>query len=532
MPEFRVNPAYRPVADQPTALASLAEGIDAARPLPDAARRHRVGQDRHDGLRDRAGPAAGARDRPQQDAGRPALQRVPGVLPGQRRRVLRLVLRLLPAGGLRPGAGPLHREGLLHQRGDRPPSPRGDERAVRAPRRDRGGERLLHLRPRLAAEVQLPGHAADEGRDGRPRPDPAQARRQHVHAQRRHARPRLVPGEGRDARGLPGLRGVGLPRGLLRRRDRADPALRPAHRRGLPGARARRRLAGHPLRDRPRDARGHDRADPRRARGPLQGARGAGQAARVASPAPAHAVRHGDAARARLLQRHRELLALPRRAPAGRAALLPARLLPRRLRLLRRRVAPDRPADRRDVRGRPLAQADARRIWLPAAERPRQPAADVRRVPRAHAADRLRLSHAVRLRAQPLLADRGADRAPDRRGRPRGRRPRDEKPDRRPDGGDPQARRGRGAHARHDAHEEDGGGPHRLPARVRLPRPLPAFRDRHARAHPDHPRAAPRASSTSSSASTCCAKASTCRRSPSSRSSTPTRRASSAARRR
>ncbi len=29
MPEFRVNPAYRPVADQPTALAGLAEGIEA-----------------------------------------------------------------------------------------------------------------------------------------------------------------------------------------------------------------------------------------------------------------------------------------------------------------------------------------------------------------------------------------------------------------------------------------------------------------------------------------------------------------------
>ena len=28
MPEFRVNSAYRPVADQPEALASLAEGID------------------------------------------------------------------------------------------------------------------------------------------------------------------------------------------------------------------------------------------------------------------------------------------------------------------------------------------------------------------------------------------------------------------------------------------------------------------------------------------------------------------------
>ena len=43
------------------------------------------------------------------------------------------------------------------------------------------------------------------------------------------------------------------------------------------------------------------------------------------------------------------------RAP-GRAALLPARLLPGRLRLLHRRVAPDGAPDRRHVRGRPLAQ--------------------------------------------------------------------------------------------------------------------------------------------------------------------------------
>ena len=54
------------------------------------------------------------------------------------------------------------------------------------------------------------------------------------------------------------------------------------------------------------------------------------------------------------------------------------------------------------------------------------------------------------------------------------------------------ARRGRGAHARHDAHEEDGRGPDRLPARVRLQGPLPALGDRHARADPDHPRAAAR----------------------------------------
>ena len=45
-------------------------------------------------------------------------------------------------------------------------------------------------------------------------------------------------------------------------------------------------------------------------------------------------------------------------------------------------------------------------------------------------ADRLRLGHAERLRAQPLIPDRRADRAPDRRDRSRGRRARDEEPDR------------------------------------------------------------------------------------------------------
>ena len=65
-------------------------------------------------------------------------------------------------------------------------------------------------------------------------------------------------------------------------------------------------------------------------------------------------------------------------AASRRAALLPDRLLPRGLRLLHRRVAPDGAADRRHVRGRPLAQADAGGLRLPAPERPRQPAADLR----------------------------------------------------------------------------------------------------------------------------------------------------------
>ena len=57
----------------------------------------------------------------------------------------------------------------------------------------------------------------------------------------------------------------------------------------------------------------------------------------------------------------------------GDRPVLPARLLPRGLRLLPRRVAPDRASDRRHVRGRPLPQADAGRLRLPPAERARQP---------------------------------------------------------------------------------------------------------------------------------------------------------------
>ncbi len=107
-----------------------------------------------------------------------------------------------------------------------------------------------------------------------------------------------------------------------------------------------------------------------------------GQAARGAPVAPAHRLRHRDAEGAGLHLGDRELLAHPRRPPAGQPAAHADRLLPRRLRRLRRRVPPDDPADRRHVRGGPLAQADADRLRLPAALGDRQPAAQVRRVPR------------------------------------------------------------------------------------------------------------------------------------------------------
>ena len=53
-----------------------------------------------------------------------------------------------------------------------------------------------------------------------------------------------------------------------------------------------------------------------------------------------------------------------------------------------------RAADRRDVRGRRVPQADARRARLPAAERDRQPAAHLGRVRRADRADHLPVRHA------------------------------------------------------------------------------------------------------------------------------------------
>ena len=94
-------PTRRPPTSRRRSTA-IAEGLERGRGVRHPARRDRHRQDVHDGRGDRAGPAPGAGDRPQQDARGAALQRVPRVLPRQRGRVLRLLLRLLPARGLRP----------------------------------------------------------------------------------------------------------------------------------------------------------------------------------------------------------------------------------------------------------------------------------------------------------------------------------------------------------------------------------------------------------------------------------------------
>ena len=128
-------------------------GRQAPRPRPGAARRHRLGQDLHHGQGDRGDAAPGPDPGAEQDAGGAALRRVQELLPRQRGRVFRLLLRLLPAGSLRPAHRHLHREGFLDQRADRPHAPLGDARAARARRRHHRRLGVLHLRHRLGRDL-------------------------------------------------------------------------------------------------------------------------------------------------------------------------------------------------------------------------------------------------------------------------------------------------------------------------------------------------------------------------------------------
>ncbi len=98
---FQLVAPFQPAGDQPQAIRRLIDGFRGGPRAADAARRHRLGQDLHDRERHRGDPEADAGARAEQDARGAALRRVQGVLPAQRGRVLRQLLRLLPARGLR-----------------------------------------------------------------------------------------------------------------------------------------------------------------------------------------------------------------------------------------------------------------------------------------------------------------------------------------------------------------------------------------------------------------------------------------------
>ena len=194
-----------------------------------------------------------------------------------------------------------------------------------------------------------------------------------------------------------------------------------------------------------------------------------------------------------LLRGDRELLALPHRPPARRAAADPVRISPRQRSSVRRREPPDGAADRRDGARRPPAEDHARRIWLPPAELHRQPAAALQRMGRDAPADDLRLGdpgpvgderdrrRLLRAGDPPDRADRPAGR--DQAGRGPGRRPRPRS----------QGDRAQGlSHAGHDADQAHGRGPDRISPRGGPEGPLHALRRRDAGAHRADPRAAPR----------------------------------------
>ena len=94
--------------------------------------------------------------------------------------------------------------------------------------------------------------------------------------------------------------------------------------------------------------------------------------------------------------------------------------------------------------------------------------------------DRLPVGDPGPLRAGAEHGRRRADHPPDRPGRPRGRAQADQGTDRRPAPRDRRAHQAQRARARHDADQEDGRGPHRLPPRQGRAGPLPPLRGRHA----------------------------------------------------
>ena len=202
--------------------------------LPDTAGGDRLGQDLHRRPRGAGVAAPGHRHGPQQDPGRPALRGVQGVLPQQPGGVFRLLLRLLPAGGLCAVLRHLHREGRVGQRAHRADAAVGHQGAAGAPGgHHRGRHGVRHLRPRRPGVLPTQdGHAPGAGRADRPARHPAPVGRASVRAQRPRLPPGHLPGAGRRHRRLPGgVRAGGGAHRAVRRRDREHQPVRPADRR-------------------------------------------------------------------------------------------------------------------------------------------------------------------------------------------------------------------------------------------------------------------------------------------------------------
>ena len=161
-----------------------------------------------------------------------------------------------------------------------------------------------------------------------------------VPAQRHGARARPLPGARRHARGAAGRRRDGLPHLDVRRRGREHHRVRPAHRRGATASsstwRSTRRPTTSPRRETIDRSIKEIRAELEEQVALFESAGKLVEAHRLRQRTEYDMEMMRELG---LLLGHRELLAHPRRAPAGGAAAHAARLLPRRLPLLHRRVA-------------------------------------------------------------------------------------------------------------------------------------------------------------------------------------------------
>ena len=168
----------------------------------------------------------------QQDAGGAALSRVQVVLPAQRGRILRLLLRLLPARGLHSRRRRLYREGSDGQRRARQAAAVGDQVAVRAARLHHCRLGELHLRPGLAGSLLRHAAVPGEGPEDQAPGHRPQAGRDSLRAHRRRFPPRHLPRARRRHRNFSHLRRQRLPHRAMGRRGRIAGADRSAVRHG------------------------------------------------------------------------------------------------------------------------------------------------------------------------------------------------------------------------------------------------------------------------------------------------------------
>ena len=249
MPDFKFVAPFQPTGDQPQAIDRLVDGLERGV--------------RHQTLLGATGTGKTATlawtiERYQ----KPTLvlahnktlaaqlyARVPRVLPGQRRRVLRQLLRLLPARGVPAPERHVHREGLVTERRDRPAPPRRDPRPLRAPRRDHRRVSVSCIYG-LGAPVDYGATVVRLRKGGSYRRDAVLRQLVDLQYQRNDqaltAGP--LPGPRRHARVPAGVGGRPRPGRVLRRRGRADHRGRPADRRAPRRAQRGQRLPGEPLR--------------------------------------------------------------------------------------------------------------------------------------------------------------------------------------------------------------------------------------------------------------------------------------------